>query len=207
MKSSSFYYNPTVFGKDNIPKQGSFILCGNQSNSVDSKIISKIVRKKIYWLDDKSRIKDKISMLQLLHDGGSIGIHPSPFVNTYYQLLQKIQELKTKIRNILHDKNTRTSDKMTEIFYIDKEIKKLNCDLEIIKKALSEKQIKDCFNYESVAIAQTTNTPIVPFAITGSYKFRSKDLIVTFGEPLKVKDNLNEANETLASTVKKLILR
>ena len=75
-----------------------------------------------------------------------------------------------------------------------------------MSEAVSEKQIKDCFNYESVAIAQTTNTPIVPFAITGSYKFRSKDLTIRIGKPFKVENgDLKTANEKLFKEVKKLV--
>ena len=62
------------------------------------------------------------------------------------------------------------------------------------------------FKYGAVSMAKKTNATIVPFGITGNYKFRSKDLKVVFGKPFKV-DNLEipEANKKLESIIKTLI--
>jgi 1-acyl-sn-glycerol-3-phosphate acyltransferase len=62
------------------------------------------------------------------------------------------------------------------------------------------------FKYGAVSMAQKTGATIVPFGITGDYKFRSKNLTVRFGEPFKV-DNmtLEDANKKLEQTVKDLI--
>ena len=62
------------------------------------------------------------------------------------------------------------------------------------------------FKYGAVSLAQKTDATIVPFAITGEYKFRSKDLKVTFGKPFKTKNmSLEEANEKLYKEVLKLL--
>ena len=62
------------------------------------------------------------------------------------------------------------------------------------------------FKYGAVSLAQKTNSYIVPFAITGNYKFRSKNLTITYGKPFKINDmTLEEANDKLYKTVEKLL--
>lgn len=63
------------------------------------------------------------------------------------------------------------------------------------------------FKYGTVIMAQRTNSKIIPYAITGDYKFRSKNLKIVFGEPLDVsKLDVEEANQILYETIKKLII-
>lgn len=63
------------------------------------------------------------------------------------------------------------------------------------------------FKMGAVSMAQKTGATIVPFAVTGEYKFRSKDLIVRFGEPFKVdkSENLEKVNLKLENLIKDLI--
>ena len=68
------------------------------------------------------------------------------------------------------------------------------------------KEILLPFKYGAVSLAKKTNALIVPFAITGEYKFRSKNLTITYGKPFKVDDmSLSDANDKLESIVKKLM--
>lgn len=63
------------------------------------------------------------------------------------------------------------------------------------------------FKYGAVVMAKRTNSKIVPYSITGDYKFRSKNLKIVFGKPLDIsKLSIEEANELLFKKVKKLIL-
>ena len=62
------------------------------------------------------------------------------------------------------------------------------------------------FKFGAVSLAQKTNSYIVPFAITGDYKFRSKNLKITYGKPFKITDmTLEEANDKLYKIVEKLL--
>ncbi len=63
------------------------------------------------------------------------------------------------------------------------------------------------FKFGAVSMAQKTNSYIVPFGITGDYKFRSKNLTIRYGKPFKV-DNLSleEANNKLEKEVERLML-
>lgn len=62
------------------------------------------------------------------------------------------------------------------------------------------------FKYGAVSMAKKTNAYIVPFGITGDYKFRSKNLKIRYGKPFKVGEmDLQEANEKLYNEVKNLM--
>ena len=62
------------------------------------------------------------------------------------------------------------------------------------------------FKFGTVSMAKKTDAYIVPFGITGDYKFRSKNLTIRYGKPFKVtKLDLEEANNILYDKVKTLI--
>ena len=63
------------------------------------------------------------------------------------------------------------------------------------------------FKTGAVSMAKKTDSYIVPFGLTGDYKFRSKNLTVRYGEPFKVGDmTVEEANQKLREEVEKLML-
>ena len=58
------------------------------------------------------------------------------------------------------------------------------------------------FKFGAVSMAKKTGATLVPFGVTGDYKFRSKDLTVRFGEPFKVDDmDLETANKKLEKVI------
>ena len=62
------------------------------------------------------------------------------------------------------------------------------------------------FKYGAVSLAKKTNALIVPFAIKGDYIFRSKNLVIVFGEPFKVSDiDLESANQVLKNRIEYLL--
>ncbi|MBE6140514.1 MAG: 1-acyl-sn-glycerol-3-phosphate acyltransferase [Firmicutes bacterium] len=62
------------------------------------------------------------------------------------------------------------------------------------------------FKYGAVSLAKKTNATIIPFGITGDYKFWSKNLTITFGQPFKVDDlSIEEANQKLTNEVGNLM--
>lgn len=62
------------------------------------------------------------------------------------------------------------------------------------------------FKFGAVSMAQKTSATIIPFGLTGDYKFRSKNLTARFGTPFKVENmTLEEANDKLYNEVKKLM--
>lgn len=62
------------------------------------------------------------------------------------------------------------------------------------------------FKYGAVSLASKTNSYVVPFGIVGDYKFRSKNLVIKYGKPFKVKkDELEKYNDKLYKEVEKII--
>ena len=62
------------------------------------------------------------------------------------------------------------------------------------------------FKYGTVSMADKTDATIVPYAITGDYKFRSKNLMIRFGKPFKVENgNKEKAHQKLRQTIEELI--
>lgn len=62
------------------------------------------------------------------------------------------------------------------------------------------------FKYGAVSMASKTNALIVPFGISGKYKFRSKDLCIKIGKPFSVNNlTYEEANKLLKEKIMELI--
>lgn len=62
------------------------------------------------------------------------------------------------------------------------------------------------FKFGAVSMASKTDALLVPFGITGDYKFRSKNLTIRYGKPFKVGDmDLEEANQKLYHEVESLM--
>lgn len=69
------------------------------------------------------------------------------------------------------------------------------------------KEILLPFKYGAVVMAKRTNCKVVPYSITGDYKFRSKNLKIVFGEPMDFADySVEEANKMLYTTIKRMII-
>lgn len=69
------------------------------------------------------------------------------------------------------------------------------------------KEILLPFKVGAVVMAKRTNCKVIPYSITGDYKFRSKNLKITFGKPLDVSEmTVEEANDLLYKKVKELLL-
>ena len=62
------------------------------------------------------------------------------------------------------------------------------------------------FKFGTVSMAQKTGATIVPCALTGDYCFRSKNLTLSVGKPLKVPKNMDlaEANDKLYKEMERL---
>ena len=62
------------------------------------------------------------------------------------------------------------------------------------------------FKYGAVSMASKTGAKIVPFGITGEYKFRSKNLVVRIGKPFEMGNmTYDEGNEKLRMEILSLM--
>ena len=170
-----FYYNPKIYGKENIPKEGNILICGNHKHIMDQCMPIMGTKRMIHWMakreyfDNKKvawffkmsvcisvdrSIHDDVAKgkaLDVLKDGGAIGLFPE---------------------------GTRNK---TDAFLLP-------------------------FKFGAVSMAKKTNSLIVPFGISGDYKFRSKNLRVVVGKPINIeKLTLEEANKKLEKEIGKLI--
>ena len=59
------------------------------------------------------------------------------------------------------------------------------------------------FKKGAVKMAMDTDSPIVPFVITGKYKLFSKNLTIKFLKPIKCNGDIKEETERLMNIIKK----
>ena len=120
----------------------------------------------------------------------------------------KIKNQKTSFINYLEDlvktKKIKKKDFVNNIYRVDEYLHEL-IDKNIITEDEYYEHILLPFKFGAVSMAKKTNGILVPYAITGQYKFRSKDLTVRFGKPFKVSDNLEESNCKLRKEIEKLM--
>lgn len=98
----------------------------------------------------------------------------------------------------IHDKQAK--DEALEVLEKD-------CALGLFPEGTRNKTNKDLmeFKFGAVSLAKKTNSPIVPFAITGEYKLFTNNLKVIFGEPFYVGNmSLEDANQKLKNIILKL---
>lgn len=63
------------------------------------------------------------------------------------------------------------------------------------------------FKYGAVVMAKRAQSKIIPYAITGDYRFRSRNLQIKFGEPLDMTAlTVEEANVLLYETIRALLM-
>lgn len=58
------------------------------------------------------------------------------------------------------------------------------------------------FKFGAVSLALKTASPIIPFIITGKYKFLRKSVKIEFLSPIYIKDKLDEENKKLMNIIK-----
>ena len=170
------YYNPTIINKEYIPKEGPAIIAGNHKHALDPILVDICTKRVIHTLAKKD-----------LHDGR---------FGWFFRAIGTIPvDLKAE-----HNKQAL----ITAIEYLNKD-SLINVSPEA-KRNYTQKILLP-FKVGAVVMAQRTNSKIVPYSITGDYKFRSKNLKITFGQPIDVsKLTVEEANELLFNTVKKLLI-
>lgn len=170
------YYNPIIINKEYIPKEGAAIIAGNHKHALDPILVDICTKRVIHTLAKKD-----------LHDGR---------FGWFFRAIGTIPvDLKAE-----HNKQAL----ITAIEYLNKD-SLINVSPEA-KRNYTQKILLP-FKVGAVVMAQRTNSKIVPYSITGDYKFRSKNLKITFGQPIDVsKLTVEEANELLFNTVKKLLI-
>ncbi len=127
---------------------------------------------------------------------------------SYQEAVVKLKKNKTSQYNFLEDlflKKIITKDEFIDnIFEIDEFLK----DLIINKRITTEEYFSNLllpFKFGAVSMASKTNSYLVPYAITGEYKFRSKNLVIRIGKSFKIGSDLEKENQRLYEEIKKLM--
>lgn len=172
-------YKPTVYGAENIPKEGPIVVCGNHRHTHDQFNVMIVTNRVIHYMAKDEYFKGKnawffkmaccIPVDRTIHDehaksearkvleaGGALGIFPEGTRN----------------------KTIGTKDEVVML----------------------------PFKYGAVSLAQKTNALIVPFATTGEYTGKNGKLTTRIGKPFSVQDmDLEKANKLLRQKILKLM--
>ena len=245
-----FWYNPKITGKENIPKEGRFIIVVNHINIMDQCNVVISTKRDLHYMAKKEYFDNKkvewffksagcipvdrskkdnsatSSAIDVLEQDEALGIFPEGTRNglkeerikelhakympneDYKVFFKSIKNNKTSQINYLEElyekKVITKKDFINNLTNVDKYLNDL-----IKRKIITEDDYFDHIllplKFGAVSMAKKTSSPIVPFVITGDYKFRSKNLIVTIGRPIKPNDDLESANKVLDETMKKMI--
>ena len=174
----------------------------------------------------------KNEAVDLLNNGNAIGIYPEGTRNSLVSKKNKLIEVyayvkdnfsfkkfkklmkKNMIRvsqidlllNLLNNNKISTEDFKNNIFQADSYLKTL-----VTNNIITEKEYYDTLllplKYGAVSMAQKTGATIVPYAITGNYRFSKNKLKISFLKPINVglTDDLTEKNNILADEIKSFI--
>lgn len=126
---------------------------------------------------------------------------------TFHDFQEKMKKNKASFVNYLEelkDKQKITEQELKENLYeVDAFLKKMVMDHRITEEEYYD-HILLPLKFGAVSMAHKTDALLVPYAITGEYQFRSKNLMVRIGKPFKVEDDLEKANARLAKEIKEL---
>jgi 1-acyl-sn-glycerol-3-phosphate acyltransferase len=172
-----FWYNPKIEGKENIPKDGRFIIVGNHVHSMDQCNVVISTKRTLFYMAKKEYFDDK-KVAWFFKSTGCISVN------------RQIHDDKAKelAMNVLYDGDA----------------------LGLFPEGTRNKTDKFLlpFKFGAVSMAKKTDAYLIPFAVTGDYKFRSKNLVYRFGKPFKVTNmNLSEANNRLHNAISNLMAK
>ena len=168
----------------------------------------------------------KEAALEVLRDKGILGLFPEGTRNglkeerakeiydahidekeDFDSFYKRVKKCKTSQINYLeelyNDKKIEREDFLKNIDRVDDYLKEL-VEKKVIKESDYYEHIYLPFKFGAVSMANKTNAKIVPFVITGDYKFRTKNLKVTIGKPMSVSDDLEKENKKLRDTMIKM---
>ena len=221
-----FYYRPTIIGSENVPEEGPIIVVGNHVHIMDQCLPIMGIKRPIHYMakreyfDNKKvawffkaagcipvdrSIKDTNATgkaLEVLEAGLALGLFPEGTRNGLKEqrLLEVYELCKDKYPDYKKFKKLMKKEKTSYVSYLVE----LFDDKKITKKEFDEVLLLP-FKFGAVSMAKKTGALLVPYGITGDYKFRSKDLTARFGKPIKVGDDLEEANKKLRNEIARLM--
>ncbi len=172
-------FRPTIIGKENIPKKGPIILCGNHKHTHDQYNVLIVTNRLVHYMAKDEYFKGKTAF--------------------YYRLAGCIPVDRT-----IHDENAKNTalnilkkGGAVGIFPEGTRNKTIGTPEEVVMLP---------FKFGAVSLAQKTNALIVPFATTGEYTGKKGKLTTRIGKPFSVQGmDLEKANELLREKILELM--
>lgn len=176
-----FYYNPKIIGKNNLPKKGSIVVACNHKHIMDQCPIILSTSRQINYMAKKEYFDG--SFKWFFKSVGCISVNRKEKDPVAVEKAIKVLENGGALG--IFPEGTRNKTLGTK-----------------------DEKILLPFKYGAVSFALKTNSLIVPVAITGEYKFRSKNLKVNIGKPLNINGmEKEEANELLYNTILEMLIK
>ncbi len=250
------WYNPTIIGKENIPKAGPVVIVGNHINIMDQCNVILATKRCIHYMAkkeyfdpaykegkfpwffkgvgcipvDRSKKDEEATKeaLEVLKNSEVLGLFPEGTRNSlkearakeiyenyfledsmdFTMFYQKVKKNRTSFINYLEelkDQKIITKDEFKDnVVDADSFLQDL-----VVNHRLTREEYYDHIllplKFGAVSMAHKTNAQIVPYAITGDYKFRSKNLVIRIGKPFTPDEDLAKANQRLDQEIKNLM--
>lgn len=172
-------FRPTIYGKENIPKSGPIILCGNHIHTHDQFNVLCVTNRVVHYMAKDEYFKGKNAWFFKL-------ACCIPVDRTI-----KDENAKSKAREVLERGGA------LGIFPEGTRNKTFGTKDEVILLP---------FKFGAVSLAKKTGALIVPFGITGKYTGKDGKLTTRIGKPMDISNmELEEANELLRKNILKLM--
>ena len=171
-------FHPIVIGDENIPKSGAIILAGNHKGKIDAGTMVYGSFRIVHMLAKKELFSNFISNW-FFRSMGAIPVdrknHDSKAKNAAIRVLKE-----NRVLGIFPEGTTnKTIGTENEVDLLP-------------------------FKFGAVSFAYKTGASIVPFAICGKYKIFKEKIIIIYGKPYKVGEDLEKENQKLMNKVRKL---
>ena len=171
-KAFRFLFKPTIIGAEYIPADGRIILAGNHTHFMDCITVAASTTRVVHFLAKSELLEPPYK--RYFEPFGIIPVHRG----------SRDKAALSSAIEVLED------DKVIGIFPEGK------------VKLKSEAQYTITpFKFGAVKMAHDTGTKIVPFSITGKYKFFRKSIKIEFFPPVTVSDDLEATNNQLMEIV------
>ena len=173
-------YHPKIIGKENIPKKGPVIFCGNHRHVLDQCPVLATTKLPVHYMAKKEYFDGKLAWFFKM--SGCISVDRS----------NHDEKAKSRALEILNNNGA------IGIFPEGTRNKTIGTKDEVLLLP---------FKFGAVSMAKKTDATIVPFGIMGTHKVGNRDLTVVFGKPFKVTDmELEDANKLLREKIENLAL-
>ena len=169
-------FKPVVYGKENIPKKGPLIFCGNHRHVHDQYNVMIVTNRVIHYIAKDEYFKDYRKVFY-------------KYIGCCIPVDRSIHDKKAKEAAI----NILKKGGAIGIFPEGTRNKTFGTDEEVIMLP---------FKFGAVSLAQKTNARIVPFGTIGEYNGKKGQLITRIGKPINVQNmDLKDANALLRQNI------